>query len=67
MVSDRCPEWDQTTPEQKFAFLEEWAERLATANRSLNIDICSLLGKLLKLGSKISGLKQQLNYNTPGT
>jgi len=55
------------TREQKFAFLEEWAENLATANRSLNIDIRSLLGKLLKLDSKISDLKQQLNYNTPIT
>jgi hypothetical protein len=55
------------TREQKFASLEEWAENLATANRSLNIDIRSLLGKLLKLDSKISDLKQQLNYNTPIT
>jgi hypothetical protein len=67
MVSDPCPDWDQMTREQKFAFLEEWAENLATANRSLNIDIRSLLGKLLKLDSKISHLKQQLNYNTPVT
>ena len=52
------------TSEQKFAFLEEWAENLAVANRSLNIDIRSLLGKLLKLDSKISDLKQQLNDNT---
>jgi hypothetical protein len=53
------------TSEQKFAFLEEWAENLAVVNRSLNIDILSLLGKLLKLDSKISDLKQQLNDNTP--
>jgi hypothetical protein len=65
MVSDPCPVWDQKTSEQKFAFLEEWAENLAVANRSLNIDIRSLLGKLLKLDSKISDLKQQLNDNTP--
>jgi hypothetical protein len=52
------------TSEQKFAFLEEWAENLAVVNRSLNIDILSLLGKLLKLDSKISDLKQQLNDNT---
>jgi hypothetical protein len=65
MVSDPCPEWDQMTREQKFAFLEEWAENLANANRSLDIDIRSLLGKLLKLDS--TDLKQQLNYNTPVT
>jgi hypothetical protein len=65
MVSDPCPVWDQMTSEQKFAFLEEWAENLAVANRSLNIDIRSLLGKLLKLDSKITDLKQQLNDNTP--
>jgi hypothetical protein len=62
MVRDPCPVWDQMTPEQKFAYLEEWAENLATANRSLNIDIRSLLGKLLKIDSKISKLKQQLDY-----
>jgi hypothetical protein len=64
MVNDPCPAWNQMTPEQKFAFLEELAENLATANRSLNIDIRSLLGKLLKLDSKISDLKLQLDFNT---
>jgi hypothetical protein len=64
MVRAPCHVWGQMTPEQKFAYLEEWAENLATANRSLNIDIRSLLGKILKLDSKISELKQQLDCNT---
>jgi hypothetical protein len=33
MVSDPCPGWDQMTPEQKFAFLEDWSENLATAKQ----------------------------------
>ena len=49
MVTHPRPAWDQMTPEQKFAFLNEWAENLANANRSLQIDLHSLLGKVLKL------------------
>jgi hypothetical protein len=52
------------TPEQKFAFLNEWAENLTNANRSLQIELHSFLGKVLSVESKISNLKQQLNRNS---
>jgi hypothetical protein len=48
---------DQMTLEQKFAFLCEWADDLADANRSLKIEIHSLLGKILSLDSKVAHLK----------
>jgi hypothetical protein len=57
------PALDQMTLDQKFAFLNEWVENLTNGNRSLQIEINSLLGKLLKLESKVSDLKEQLNKN----
>jgi hypothetical protein len=64
MVTRPHPAWDQMTPEQKFAFLNEWAENLTNANRSLQIELHSFLGKVLSVESKISNLKQQLNRNS---
>ena len=48
------------TLEEKFAFLCERAESLATDKRSLQIDIHSLLGKCLALDSKISKVELSL-------
>jgi hypothetical protein len=53
--------WDQMTLEQKFVFIAERADSLTDAKRSLQIEIHSLLGKLLSVDSKLSTLAQQLN------
>ena len=44
--------------EQKFAFLCERADDAANANRSLKIDLQSLLGQLIKLDAKLTDLQQ---------
>jgi hypothetical protein len=60
MEPNPSPAWDQMTLEEKFAFLCERAESLATDKRSLQIDIHSLLGKCLALDSKISKVELSL-------
>jgi hypothetical protein len=59
------PAWDQMTLEQKFMFLREWAENLTDTHRSLQIEIHSLLGKLMRIDAKLSDLTQQLNRKAP--
>jgi hypothetical protein len=52
--------WDQMTLEQKFVSIVERADNLADTKRSLQIDLQSLLGKLLSVDSKLSALTQEL-------
>ena len=53
--------WDQMTLHQKFVFIAERADNLADAKRSLQIELHSLLGKLLSIDSKLSTLTEKLN------
>jgi PAS domain S-box-containing protein len=53
--------WDQMTLDQKFVFIAERADNLTDAKRSLQIELHSLLGKLLSIDSKLSTLTQKLN------
>ena len=39
-------------------FLREWAENLTDTHRSLQIEIHSLLGKLMRIDAKLSDLTQ---------
>jgi DNA-binding transcriptional regulator YbjK len=48
------PARGQMTLEQKFKFLREWAEDLTDTHRSLQIEIHSLLGKLLRIDANLS-------------
>ena len=63
MEFDSYEAWDQMTLEQKFAFLCGRVDHLTGANRSLKVEIHSLLGKTLSLDSKITALKQRLDEN----
>lgn len=47
MAVDAYEAWDQMTLEQKFSFLNQWAENLANENRSLQVELHSLLGKIM--------------------
>ena len=49
------------TLDQKFVFIAERADNLTDAKRSLQIELHSLLGKLLSIDSKLSTLAQKLN------
>ena len=53
--------WDQMTLYQKFVLVAERADNLTDAKRSLQIELHSLLGKLLSIDSKLSTLAQKLN------
>jgi hypothetical protein len=64
MASSTYPAWDQMTLEQKFAFLNELADNLADENRSLQVDIYSLLGKLFSVESKLSDLNRKLSQGS---
>jgi hypothetical protein len=46
---------------QKLVFVAERADNLTDAQRSLQIELRSLLGKLLSIDSKLSTLTQKLN------
>jgi hypothetical protein len=48
--------WDQMTLDQKFVSIAERADNLTDAKRSLQIELHSLLGKLLSIDSKLSTL-----------
>jgi hypothetical protein len=56
MAGNSYQAWDQMTLEQKFALLNEWAANLANENRSLQVEIYSLFGKILSVESKLSDL-----------
>jgi hypothetical protein len=53
--------WDQMTLDQKFAFIIERMDNLRDTKRSLQVELHSLLGKLLSIDSKLSNLAQNLN------
>ena len=61
MKLNRNLSWDQMTLYQKLAFVAERADNLTDAQRSLQIELRSLLGKLLSIDSKLSTLTQKLN------
>jgi hypothetical protein len=48
--------WDQMTLDQKFVSIAERADNLTDAKRFLQIELHSLLGKLLSIDSKLSTL-----------
>jgi len=41
--------------------MHKWAANLANENRSLQVEIYPLFGKILSVESKLSDLNQQLN------
>ena len=53
--------WDQMTLDEKFVFIADRADNLTDAKRSLQVELHSLLGKLLSINSKLSTLTQKLN------
>jgi len=60
MKLNRNLSWDQMTLYQKLVVAER-ADNLTDAQRSLQIELHSLLGKLLSIDSKLSTLTQKLN------
>jgi hypothetical protein len=56
MAGNSYQAWNQMTLEQKFALLNEWEANLANENRSLQVEIYSLFGKILSVESKLSDL-----------
>ena len=61
MKLNRNLSWDQMTLYQKLVLVAERADNLTDAQRSLQIELHSLLGKLLSINSKLSTLAQKLN------